>query len=442
MAYLEKAAAPVGTDRHASATAGSYVYIIGGEYFNGATYAVTSTVQRYDTGSDAWVFLASLPAPYDNSEGCSMNGKVYVPGGYTGSAITNINYIYDIATDTWTTGAAVPSSPGNLWSTVACNAATNKVYVIGGFDGSAATTSNFIYDATANTWSSGAAFPVGTYGSDGGLINGHIYVAGGAGPITGTYDYNIAANTWTPVAPMNVGCFFGASGVGSDNQLYIAGGGFCSDASSPTGRTERYDPVGNTWTTIDNLNEPVQHTNGGVASGNLFHVVSGYAGSSVINNNQQLVLAGGGATATATACATGDYTIASSTATIVPGTTDTGNHCDDCTTNIALPFPFTLYDQTFNSANVDSDGTLQFVSSTSVFGNSCLPSTNFNYAIYGHWDDLYTVDTASGQGIITSVSGSSPNRIFNIEWRAQFCCSSGTPVVNFENPPVRELNAL
>src|SRR4051812_1437006 len=27
-------------------------------------------------------------------------------------------------------------------------------------------------------------------------------------------------------------------------------------------------------------------------------------------------------------------------ATIVPGTTDTTNHCDDCVTNVALPFTF------------------------------------------------------------------------------------------------------
>ena len=45
---------------------------------------------------------------------------------------------------------------------------------------------------------------------------------------------------------------------------------------------------------------------------------------------------------------------------IVPGTMDTGNHGDDCTTTIALPFSYTLYDQTFTAANVDSNGTLQF----------------------------------------------------------------------------------
>src|SRR5438128_2077955 len=43
-----------------------------------------------------------------------------------------------------------------------------------------------------------------------------------------------------------------------------------------------------------------------------------------------------------------------------PGQVDTGNHCDDCTTPINLPFPVTLYGQTFNLANVSSNGNVQF----------------------------------------------------------------------------------
>src|SRR6516162_1866279 len=112
------------------------------------------------------------------------------------------------------------------------------------------------------------------------------------------------------------------------------------------------------------------------------------------------------------------YTITSITQAIVPGVTDTGNHCDDCTTTISLPFPYTLYDQTFTSVNVDSNGTLQFGSNLSVFTNTCLPSTSHLYTIFPYWDDLYTL--LSGFGIFTTVEGSAPNRIFDIEWRDQY----------------------
>src|SRR5207245_1840128 len=53
---------------------------------------------------------------------------------------------------------------------------------------------------------------------------------------------------------------------------------------------------------------------------------------------------------------TPNYTVTSSTgASIVPGDTDAGNHFDDGTTGITLPFPVILYDQVFTSANVSSN---------------------------------------------------------------------------------------
>src|SRR6267378_921592 len=45
-----------------------------------------------------------------------------------------------------------------------------------------------------------------------------------------------------------------------------------------------------------------------------------------------------------------NYVTSTSTDTIVPGDTDTGNHCDDCTTSITFPFPVSLYGTSFTSA--------------------------------------------------------------------------------------------
>ena len=111
------------------------------------------------------------------------------------------------------------------------------------------------------------------------------------------------------------------------------------------------------------------------------------------------------------------YTIAQIGGSIVPGTTDIGNHGDDTVTTIALPFSYSLYDQTFTSINLSSNGNAQFTTSDATFTNQCLPWTTHNYSIYPYWDDLYLVN--GGFGIFTSISGTAPNRIFNIEWRAQ-----------------------
>ena len=118
-------------------------------------------------------------------------------------------------------------------------------------------------------------------------------------------------------------------------------------------------------------------------------------------------------TPTVTPC---QITITQITGTIVPGTVDISNHCD-CVTTISLPFSFTLYDQTFTSVNLSSNGNAQFLTMDTTFTNTCLPWTTHNYTIYPYWDDLYLVN--GGYGIFTSISGAPPNRIFNIEWRSQ-----------------------
>jgi hypothetical protein len=112
---------------------------------------------------------------------------------------------------------------------------------------------------------------------------------------------------------------------------------------------------------------------------------------------------------------------------IVPGDNDIGNHGDDVVTNIALPFVFTLYDQSFNSVNLSSNGNAQFTTTDNDWGNICLPWTTHNYTILPYWDDQQT-DAQKGCaafpggtcGIYTSVSGTTPNRIFNIEWRTVY----------------------
>jgi Predicted solute binding protein len=63
-------------------------------------------------------------------------------------------------------------------------------------------------------------------------------------------------------------------------------------------------------------------------------------------------------TATPAGC---QYTFTTGTDPIVPGTVDTGNHTDDGDTFVALPFSFSLYNQTYNGVNVNSNGRLDFV---------------------------------------------------------------------------------
>jgi hypothetical protein len=126
---------------------------------------------------------------------------------------------------------------------------------------------------------------------------------------------------------------------------------------------------------------------------------------------------------TATPACSPNYVVTASTgATIVPGTALlAGTNCDDCSVALALPFAYTFYGQTFNSVNVISNGNLQFSSTNTDFTNACEPYAAHNNVIHAYWDDLLL--TTAGDGVYTSVSGSTPNRIMNIEWRG--CYYSG-----------------
>ena len=115
------------------------------------------------------------------------------------------------------------------------------------------------------------------------------------------------------------------------------------------------------------------------------------------------------------------------------GNTDTGNHCVWCDTVIPLPFPFVLHDQTFTAVNVTSSGRLDFVCMNEPAGytETCLPAPPnncpYDYVIFALWAEWATLTYpsgcstwANGCGIFTSISGTAPNRIFNIEWHVVY----------------------
>src|SRR5262249_33520112 len=103
-----------------------------------------------------------------------------------------------------------------------------------------------------------------------------------------------------------------------------------------------------------------------------------------------------------------------------------------------------LYDQTYNGVNVNSNGRLDFVCINEPVGflSACLPAPPnqcpYDFTIFPNWSDYRTdivgegcANFASGCGVFTSVSGSAPNRIFNIEWRAVYFADH-TQTANFE----------
>ena len=92
--------------RAGGCTDGQFVYVYGGGNSTGGYY---NDLWRWTPVTQTWTQLANMPTAKQNIQGAYWNGKIYVPGGFNGTHIAE-NAIYDIATNTWTTGAPLPAA--------------------------------------------------------------------------------------------------------------------------------------------------------------------------------------------------------------------------------------------------------------------------------------------------------------------------------------------
>ncbi len=454
------------------------LYIAGGQTAD-ATPIVYDQVSRYDYTANTWSNVAPLPVPTSQAATGAANGKIYVAGGFIGgTSVTNALRIYDIATNTWTSGANMPTSPG---VEAAASAVVNgKFYVMGGDDFNNGLNTTFIYDIATNTWSTGATLPDSRTNTYGTASNGLIYVYGGvvlpAFTATDTLlRYDPVANSWTNLGSAGTGGHGNYGGVSpfGTGQLLITDG---ADASgSSTTSTHIFTISSGTFSAGPAMiGNRAGHAQGTLPDGRVL-VADGFNTASTTVSTVELLTtpcpsptptatptataspsatptapatatptapATATPTATVTATPTGtptatpscspNYTFTSGTGTLVPGVDDTGNHCDDCTTVISLPFSVTLYDQTFTSATVGSNGIFAFGTNNNAFAGSCLPVLDrYVSRRCPFYRDQRTDCTSCG--IFTTTTGTAPNRVFRAEYRTiYFGETSGTPTLNYE----------
>jgi len=128
------------------------VYVVGGgDGLAPRTGNPLKVNEAYDVELGVWVPRASMLRPMMDVYSTTYfagTGKIYVIGGYNGLAEDNAVQIYDPATDTWSSGALMPTRRSNLVSGV-CGP---RIYAIGGDDGVNFLTSNEAYDPFTDTW--------------------------------------------------------------------------------------------------------------------------------------------------------------------------------------------------------------------------------------------------------------------------------------------------
>jgi N-acetylneuraminic acid mutarotase len=274
----------------AVATDRTFAYAFGGNTVGGAVHAEAN---RYDPVTNTWSALAHMTTGPDYLFHAEYggNGNIYVMGGLGSTNGTNLNRIYNIATNTWSSGAPLPVAVfdhGHAYY-------NGKIYVIGGFAIDAASSAVYAYDVATNTWSAPLApLPQAEFNMACGVINNKIYVAGGSTGsdfITDLYIYDIATNSWSVGAPMNVGVNFPAGTV-VGGQLWVIGGGNplsasakdvlsqgASSAPASLNNTQIYDPGTNSWSSGATLNTARSFADAltlNVGAGQMPIIVGGY----------------------------------------------------------------------------------------------------------------------------------------------------------------------
>jgi len=148
----------------------------------------------------------------------------------------------------------------------------DKIYSIGGGNGTASTTKNFVYDPVAQTWAAIADLPGARNAMTVGVVDGKIIATGGwaaAGPDATTWSYDPAANTWT--AKANNPAPRSAAGQGVvDGKLYAVGGCTTSGCTPMSNSVTRYDPVTNVWETLPAYPKAVAFASCGGINGVLY----------------------------------------------------------------------------------------------------------------------------------------------------------------------------
>jgi hypothetical protein len=273
---------------------GVSAYVIGGYSFQTAS-DITQTV-RYAPTANTWTALAPVPHEVTMASAVyvPVNKKIYVFGGQKTSVaqVFNSTLIYDIGSNTWTTGAPMP----DVRAFMASGYYNGKVYLVGGYSTGSVTPAFaqvWEYDVLANTWTTKTSMPEALGGAASAVVNGHLYVIGGRDGSTSarnqTYDYNIALDSWSVRAAVPYGVNVPGGAV-LDGKVWVIGGGtpFLGlnglsslagiDVPNTLATTLIYDPAPNSWVSGPVLNIQRSFV-GATGFGNLAIAIGGYDGS-------------------------------------------------------------------------------------------------------------------------------------------------------------------
>jgi len=250
-------------------------------------------------GENEWTGMASMPTARGGLGVAVVNGKIYAIGGVDNDAQLAVNEEYDPATDTWRARAPMPTARSGF----AVAVFQNKIYVIGGTVGDSAnlgfTGATEVYDPATNSWKSNAAMPTPRADLCASVVNGKIYLIGGKeywgdGPLYHEVNvnevYDPVSNSWTTGSRIPIPVFGYASAV-VDDKIYVFGGArqLLEEFNnlSFVGSNQVYDAVNDMWSSGTGLPDAgsfaAAEATRGLTAPKRVYVVGGFSQASYSN---------------------------------------------------------------------------------------------------------------------------------------------------------------
>src|SRR6266851_5606424 len=167
---------------------------------------------------------------------------------------TNQTLLYNINTDSWSTGAPAPL-PARAEAAYGETTHGGFLYVIGGGNSGVALSELQRYDPVLDVWTPLTSMNTARAGAAAAVIDDGIFVIGGrqstGGPCSGgpylttVEKYDIDTDTWSAVAQLPTPRSDLAA-VAHGGKIFVFGG---CNSTGVTGEVDMYDPQTNTWTT-------------------------------------------------------------------------------------------------------------------------------------------------------------------------------------------------
>lgn len=237
-------------------------------------------VEKYDPKTSEWHPLPRILRKRRYVAAASVKNKIYVIGGYDGTSRLNSVDCLDASENdpNWFPVAPMHHRRGLAG---ACNY-QDFIYVCGGFDGTIRHTSMERYDPNIDQWSLMGSMSIGREGAGLVMANDMLYCIGGydgMNLLNSVEKYDLTCDHWTMIAAM-VTKRSGAGVAVLHDTIFVCGG---YDGANHLASVESYNVCTGHWSSINNMNVPRCYVGACLLKGKLY-VVAGYDGNTLLSS--------------------------------------------------------------------------------------------------------------------------------------------------------------